>query len=130
MVHYVQWEINPLLLQLPLCLRRWEGEITGCPKEVWRWYVDPGCNILVHLKDTCGNNVVNCCDSLGKILQVRTQGETVLSIRIFLNGSFISPVIPFLWRTEVFTLWVSSTAIITVSLHSQVHITWNVKSSL
>lgn len=95
-VHYVQLEINLLLLQPPLCLGLLEREITCCPRESWRWCGDAGCNILGHLKDTCGNKVVDCCDSLLKVLYVRLLRETTLNIRIFLNSFFISPMILFL----------------------------------
>lgn len=84
MVPYVQFKINPLLFKLPSCLGLLEEEITCCPREGWMWHVGPGYNMLSHLKDTWGDNVVDCCDSLGKVLHIRILGEMVLSIRIFL----------------------------------------------
>lgn len=103
-VRYVQFKINLLLFKLPSCLGLLEEELTCCPREGWIWHVGPG-YMLSHLKDTWGDNVVDCCDSLGKVLHIRILGEMVLSIRIFLIYiyifwalRFVKPKMLFLWR--------------------------------
>ena len=78
--------------------------------------------MLSHLKDTCRDNVVDRCDSLGKVLRIRILGETILSIRIFLIFFFFFMSFAIctaqdavsVERSKEVTSWVSGAKMVTV----------------
>lgn len=72
---------TPCCPSSPCALSSWRKKLHVVLEKVGDSCVDPGCNVLVHLKDTRGNNVVDGRDSVGKNLQVRHPGRNHFKLK-------------------------------------------------